>query len=160
MPSPRSTSRVKRSAAGVMLTAWLLTLGTAQVLAVEPINTTIFGKVAIKGYDPVAYFSEARPVKGSKQHSTEWMDATWRFISAENLQAFTAEPQRYAPQYGGYCAWAVSQGDTADIDPEAWRIVEGKLYLNYNKEIQARWEADIEGHIEAADEQWPRLLER
>ncbi|MEL6978351.1 MAG: YHS domain-containing (seleno)protein [Pseudomonadota bacterium] len=114
--------------------------------------------VAIRGADPVAYFKEGRPVDGSSDHELEWNGATWRFASAENKAAFEADPTAYAPQYGGYCAWAVSQGYTASITPEAWRIVDGKLYLNYSKGVQARWEQDIPGHISKADANWPGVL--
>ena len=111
----------------------------------------------IEGFDPVAYFSEGRPVEGSKKFGTRWMGANWRFASAENRDRFVAEPERFAPQYGGYCAYAVSQGGTAGIDPEAWSIVDGKLYLNLNLDIQARWDADRDRYIGLADENWPGL---
>lgn len=136
----------------------LLTFGLAGTLhAVEPVNTTFFGNLAIKGYDPVAYFTKGKPVKGSKEHTWEYRDASWRFSSEKHRDLFAENPETYAPQYGGYCAWAVSQGDTADIDPEAWSIVDGKLYLNYNQKIQQRWEQDIPGFIEKADRNWPDL---
>jgi YHS domain-containing protein len=124
--------------------------------AEDPIYTNWRG-LAVSGYDPVAYFSEGRPVPGSSEHSLEWMDATWRFASAENLARFRADPAKYAPQYGGYCAWAVAQGYTASADPEAWRIVEGRLYLNYDRDVQQKWEADIPGFIARADRSWPAL---
>lgn len=126
--------------------------------AVEPVNKSFFGGVAIDGYDPVAYFTDGEPVEGKKGFSHAWNGATWRFASAEHRDLFAAEPERYAPQYGGYCAWAVARGKTAGIDPEAWKIVDGKLYLNYSKKIQRRWEQDIAGNIMAADESWPELL--
>lgn len=131
----------------------------ATVEAADPVNTTLFGNVATKGYDPVAYFTDGRPVKGSKDHELEWNGATWRFASADHLAAFEAAPERYAAQYGGYCAWAVSQGYTANIDPEAWRIVDDRLYLNSSKEVQRTWESDIPGHIAAADANWPGVLD-
>ena len=140
----------------------LLAVGTMfslTALAEKPVNTTLFG-VAIKGYDPVAYFTDQKPVKGEKAFKFEWMDAEWRFASQENLDKFKADPEKYAPQYGGYCAWAVSQGSTAGIDPDAWKIVEGKLYLNYNKKIQKKWETDIPGHIKLADENWPKIIDK
>ena len=97
-------------------------------------------------------------VEGSDAVETSWHGATWRFASAAHRDLFVAAPERYAPQYGGYCAWAVSQGYTADGDPESWKIVDGKLYLNYNREIQQRWEADIPGLVTKADANWPKLL--
>lgn len=127
--------------------------------AEKPVNATLFG-VAIKGYDPVAYFADAKPVAGKSEFAHEWMGATWRFANAANRDAFKAAPEKYAPQYGGYCAWAVSRGDTAGIDPAAWKIVNGKLYLNYNLEIQKKWETDIPGHIAKADTNWPKLLKK
>ena len=114
--------------------------------------------VAIQGYDPVAYFSESKPVKGSNEFSYEWQGATWHFSNAENRDLFAAEPDKYAPQYGGYCAWAVKEGTTAPIDPQAWKIVDGKLYLNLNPNIQKRWEEDIPGNIAKADQNWPEVL--
>ena len=126
--------------------------------ALSPINATLFGSKAIKGYDAVAYFTEGKPVKGAKQFTYEWKGATWFFANAENLAAFMDNPEHFAPQYGGYCAWAVSQGNTADIDPEAWKIVDGKLYLNYDADIQAKWSGDIPGNIRKADENWPKIL--
>lgn len=115
---------------------------------------------AIRGHDPVAYFDQKGPVKGSKQFSHAWRGATWYFASAENRDKFAAEPERYAPRYGGYCAYAVSQGYTADIDPAAWSIVDGKLYLNYSLRIRERWNKDIPGHIRKADTNWPSVLQR
>ncbi|MEM8641969.1 MAG: YHS domain-containing (seleno)protein [Cyanobacteria bacterium P01_G01_bin.54] len=113
---------------------------------------------AIRGTDPVAYFTEEAAVAGSDEFTHTWDDATWRFANAENRDRFAADPEKYAPQYGGFCAWAVSQGNTAPIDPEAWKIVEGKLYLNYDKRIQKRWEKDIPGNIEKANGNWPGVL--
>jgi YHS domain-containing protein len=127
--------------------------------AEKPINTTLFG-VAIKGYDPVAYFTAAKPTKGSSDHTFEWNGAKWHFASAANKDLFAAAPEKYAPQYGGYCAWAVSNGYTAPIDPDAWRIVEGKLYLNYNAEVRTKWQQDVPGNIQKADKHWPEVLKK
>jgi YHS domain-containing protein len=115
------------------------------------------GGVAIRGYDPVAYFQQSQPVKGSPKFSYLWRGATWQFASAENRDRFRAEPERYAPQYGGYCSYAVSKGHTASIDPEAWKIVEGKLYLNYGKDVQKKWGEDVPGNVSKADKNWPDL---
>jgi YHS domain-containing protein len=115
---------------------------------------------AIRGHDPVAYFEQKGPVKGSKQFSHSWNGATWHFASAENRDRFAAVPEKYAPRYGGYCAYAVSQGYTADIDPAAWSIVDGRLYLNYSLRIRERWTRDIPGHIRKADANWPAVLQR
>ncbi len=127
--------------------------------AEKPVNATLFG-VAIKGYDPVAYFTEAKPVKGESEFAFEWLGATWRFASAAHRDSFKAAPEKYAPQYGGFCAWAVSQGYTAGIDPAAWKILHGKLYLNYSLEIQKKWEGDVPGNVAKADVNWPKLLKK
>ncbi len=124
-----------------------------------PVYTGLFNNLAVEGHDPVAYFKENRPVKGSKDFTTTHDGAEFRFSSQENLDTFLADPEAYAPQYGGYCAWAVSQGYTAKGDADFWRIVDGKLYLNYNRKVQEDWEADIPGFIAAADENWPTVLQ-
>lgn len=111
----------------------------------------------IDGYDPVAYFTERKPVKGLKGFEYQWMEATWRFASKENLELFKEDPEKYAPQYGGYCAYAVSQGYTAKVDPEAWDIVDGKLYLNYSKSVQKKWRKKRDEYIILADKNWPEL---
>lgn len=114
--------------------------------------------VAIDGTDPVAYFTEGRPVAGSPQYTVDWNGATWRFSTAANRDAFRANPSRYAPQFGGYCAWAVSQGYTASTTPEAWEIVGDRLYLNYSRGIHRRWSRDRAGHIASAQQNWPAVL--
>lgn len=123
-----------------------------------PTYQSLFG-TAIDGTDPISYFDEGRPIEGKSEFSHEWNGATWYFTSAENRDRFIATPQKYAPQYGGYCAWAVSQGYTASTDPEAWKIVDGKLYLNYSKSVQTTWEKDVPGNISSANANWPKVLE-
>ncbi|MEE8555206.1 MAG: YHS domain-containing (seleno)protein [bacterium] len=151
------THPIRALAAGLLpLLALVLFAGTAHAL--DPINKTWFGDLAVKGYDPVAYFNEGKPVEGSEAYEYEWKDATWRFANAENRAEFIDAPEKFAPQYGGYCAYAVSQGVTADIDPEAWKIVNGKLYLNVSQSIQRTWERSIKGYIRKADANWPRIL--
>jgi len=113
--------------------------------------------VAIDGYDPVAYFTDGKPVEGDRSHVAEWNGATWYFSSAANRDMFASNPEKYAPQYGGYCAWAVSQGYTASTDPDAWKIVDGKLYLNYSKSVQSRWDKDIAGNIKKGNVNWPDI---
>ena len=138
------------------LTVLLLSLATTAVAGkVDPVYQ--HGGLAIRGYDAVAYYQQSAPVKGSSQFSYQWRGATWLFASAENRDRFQADPERYAPQYGGYCAYAVSKGRTASIDPEAWKIVDGKLYLNYSKGVQKKWEQDVPGNIVKADKYWPDL---
>lgn len=113
---------------------------------------------AIRGTDPVAYFVEGKVVPGTSEYESEWNGATWRFANAENLALFVEDPEAYAPQYGGYCAQALSEGNVVSTDPEAWKIVDGKLYLNYSPEVQEQWVQDIEGNIELADDMWPDVL--
>ncbi len=111
--------------------------------------------VAIKGYDPVAYFTEGSPVRGEAVHSHVWNDATWLFATAANRDAFAAAPEKFAPQYGGYCSYAMSRNYVADITPTAWKIVDGKLYLNNSRPVHVWWQADIGGNIAKADTHWP-----
>jgi YHS domain-containing protein len=125
-----------------------------------PVHTGLLSRVAVGGYDPVAYFTQNRPVRGSAEHRITHQGYEYRFASAANAAAFRANPARYLPQYGGYCAWAVSQGYTAPGNPQNWRIVDGRLYLNYNDEIQQRWERDIPGFIRSANGNWPAVLSR
>ncbi len=126
--------------------------------AVDPVFNTD-GK-AIRGYDPVAYFTQEKAVAGSPSHSFDYQGATWQFSSSENKEMFAANPEKYAPAYGGYCAWAVANNYTATIDPKAWSIRDGKLYLNYSKVVRARWALDKNGNIEAADQNWPGLRDK
>jgi hypothetical protein len=123
-----------------------------------PIYTPPFSKVALEGNDPVAYFAEGAPRKGEARFAITHKGAEFRFASAANLARFRAAPDAYLPQYGGYCAWAVSRNYTAKGDPQAWKIVGGKLYLNYDANIQKRWAADIPGNIAKADGNWPQVL--
>lgn len=139
------------------LAALVMWGATVPAYASDKVNKSFWSGVAIEGYDPVAYFVEGKPREGKKEHSTEWKGATWRFSSAENLAAFQAEPKKYAPKYGGYCAWAVCQGTTAGIDPAAWKIVDGRLYLNYNASIQEKWEKVQPDCIATADKNWVGL---
>ena len=118
------------------------------------------GNLALDGYDPVAYVTDGKPVKGLPQLTTTWKGAVWRFASAEHRDVFMKDPERYAPQFGGYCAWAVAHGYTADGDPEAWKIVDGRLYLNYSKRVQRRWEQDIPGYIAKGQANWPGVLNK
>ncbi len=129
--------------------------GPAQ--AASMINKFGLGGVAISGYDPVGYFTMGRAVKGSKQFTYDWLGATWRFANAEHRDMFATDPAKYAPQYGGYCSAGVADGNLSPIDPKAWRIVDGKLYLIYSKALLARWEQDLPTEIARADVNWPRM---
>ena len=132
-------------------------LHAAPASAGSVINSSLPGGVAIDGYDPVAYFIAGKPVEGSRDFEYQWMGATWRFASAADRDQFAADPQKFAPQYGGYCAYAVSQGATANIDPQAWHIEDGKLYLNLSKKVQSIWLKDVPGYIGKADANWPKI---
>jgi len=124
------------------------------------VNKGYFGNVAIKGYDPVAYFTEQRAVKGSENISHSWLGTEWQFTNETHKDLFTANPVKYAPQYGGHCSDGVSYGSTTtNIDPEAWRIIEGKLYLNYDQGAAIEIE-EIEGQVERAEENWPEIRSR
>lgn len=122
------------------------------------IYTGLFSNTAVGGYDTVAYHTVGEPVRGSRDFETEWNGASWRFSSQDNLDLFLADPEGYAPQFGGYCAWAMAQGYTAKGDPNIWSIVEGKLYLNFDRTVQMRWQQDIPGHIERANANYPAVL--
>ncbi|MEL7538934.1 MAG: YHS domain-containing (seleno)protein [Pseudomonadota bacterium] len=153
-----SFTRRARASFGVLLSLLLLLPATEALADKDPIYTGVFSSTALKGYDTVAYFTEGKPVKGNSQFKTEWNGAEWLFSSQANLDMFKADPEAYAPQYGGYCAWAVSQGNTASADPKIWAVVDGKLYVNYNKKIGRRWEADRDNFITLADSNWPSVL--
>lgn len=126
--------------------------------AVLPVEQSHEGGVAVAGHDPVAYFTEQRPVPGLKSFALRHNGAEWRFASEANRDAFKRDPDRYAPQFGGYCSWAVSQGYTAPIDPRAWRIEGGKLYLNYDLSVQRDWEKDMQANIAKGMRNWPQIL--
>lgn len=151
----------------LILTSILLVFAmTVTATAAEPINTLeksgLFGfkpnGIAIRGYDTVSYFTNGKPQKGSNQFTTEWMGATWRFASQEHLDLFEGDPEKYAPQYGGYCAYGIAVDSLVKIEPELWMIVDDKLYLNYNNKFNNRWKTDIAGYIKTADEKFEALL--
>jgi YHS domain-containing protein len=159
------TKRASQTVVGLVallgLTMTGMVAAPAQAFADKaPIYQNFGSNVAVDGYDPVAYFTAGAPTRGDARFTTTWRGATWRFASAANRDAFVANPARYAPQYGGYCAWAVAQGYTAKGDPRYWRIVGGKLYLNYNAEIQGRWNANINGFIAQGNANWPTVLSK
>jgi hypothetical protein len=123
----------------------------------SPVNVSR-GDVALQGFDPVAYWTSGQPTPGSPSFEHRWNNAVWRFATTENREQFAKDPARYAPEFGGYCAYAVSRGYTADIDPNAWRIVDGRLYLNYSKRVQKRWEEDVPGNIAKGRQNWAGVL--
>ena len=115
---------------------------------------------AIDGYDAVAYFTVGKPVLGDKAYTTEWKGATWLFASAEHRDLFVAMPEKYAPQYGGYCAYAAAHNGVALGHGEQWKVVDDKLYLNNNWFAQKLWKTDIPGNIGEADKNWPKVQEK
>lgn len=133
-----------------------LAFGTQSAFAAQPM--VFQNPYAINGYDPVAYFTMSKPVKGSADHAVEWNGAEWHFSSAENAELFAADPEAYAPVFGGYCAYAASLGYTAPTQPDAWTVYEGKLYLNANLRARELWLMDIPGNIAKAQNNWPGIL--
>jgi YHS domain-containing protein len=113
--------------------------------------------IAIKGYDTVAYFTDGKALQGSGSFTVQWHGMTWRFSSKEHRDLFAGSPEKYAPQYDGYCAWAMTESRLAITDPEVWKIVDGKLYLNCSQAAYEKWSRDIPGHIKKADEIWPKM---
>jgi YHS domain-containing protein len=154
----RSLARACRVAlvAAAVAFAWSAPAGAGTA-----VNTGYFGGVAIEGYDPVAYFTDGQATKGSEQFAYDWLGATWHFANAEHRELFRTEPVRYAPQYGGHCALGTAFGEsTANIDPEVWSIVKGKLYLQYSKGGREEWEHNKANLIAAADQKWPEIRAR
>lgn len=146
------------------LRAALLALGLA--LGILPASVQVVSAAsevnivegfAVHGYDVVAYFKVGRPVSGVNEFTAEHEGATYRFASAVNRDAFVADPARYAPQYGGYCAFGTAMGRKFDGDPTAWAIVDDKLYLNLNSDVQARWKENVPGYIKGAENNWPLI---
>ena len=126
--------------------------------AKDPIYTGYFSSKAVSGYDTVAYFTQSKAVKGLKKFNYEYQGEDWYFSNNQHLALFKQDPEKYAPQYGGYCAFAGAKNDTASSDPEQWTIENGKLYLNYNADIKQQWLADKANFIIKADQNWPHVL--
>ncbi|WP_028475686.1 YHS domain-containing (seleno)protein [Nevskia ramosa] len=157
---------IKRFAGTLLLS--LAAVGPA--LAAPAINT--FGEgggyfsdpkrtdTAIRGYDPVAYFTDGKPVKGSDKFVHEWMGAKWQFASQDHLDKFKAEPAKYAPQYGGYCAYGIAEGHVVKIEPDQWSIVNDKLYLNYDADVSKKWKQDKAGYIKKADASFDSVIKK
>ncbi len=148
------------SLGALVMAAFVVATSLTATAGSEPsaINTLGTDGVAIKGYDPVAYFTEGAPHKGSAEFAAEHNGVKWYFASAENKTLFEADPDKYTPAYGGYCAFGVSQGYLVKIEPDAWSIRDGKLYLNYDKSVQTKWAKKPAKYIQQADEQWPGLV--
>ena len=145
----------------ILLTGLLFVMAISASAQKSEIFKTSDG--AIRGYDPVAYFNEGKPEKGNRAFQYKWNDADWYFVSKANLDAFKGSPEKYAPQYGGYCAFGAADGEghKATTDPEqAWTILNGKLYLNYNKNIKKEWIKDQAAFIEKANKNWPKIKDK
>jgi YHS domain-containing protein len=142
------------------LIAALAVAPVALALPARAETSPVFQKdgLALGGTDPVSYFTQGQPVSGRAEHQLDWNGATWRFASAENKAAFEADPDRYAPQFGGYCAFGAASGYAAPTVPEAWTIENGKLYLNYSKGVRRRWLKDVPGYISKAEANWPGIV--
>jgi YHS domain-containing protein len=143
--------------------AWLASPAHAAEPPVNTLKNSLFGgrtDTAINGYDTVAYFTDRKPVKGSDAFVHAWMGAKWKFASQAHLDLFKAEPEKYAPQYGGYCAYGVAQDHLVKVEPDQFTIRDGKLYLNYDADIQAKWLKDPAGYIKAADAKFGPLLKK
>jgi YHS domain-containing protein len=138
------------------LTAALLA-ASASTFAADIDVSADANDLAIQGYDPVAYFTAAAPTKGSQQYTATYKNAIYQFSSAQNRDLFQANPSKYAPQYGGFCAFGVTKGRKFDTDPTAWRVVDGKLYLNLNHDVQRDWVKDIPGYITTGNETWKTI---
>ena len=136
-------------------TAMLLAGLVSAAFAADEVFTTQDG--AIRGYDPVAYHEDGKAVKGDKAITLTWNGAEWHFATTEHRDAFKAEPERYAPRYGGYCAYGTANGYKVSTDPHAFAIVDGTLYLNYNAAVQTTWNGDRTTYIGTADRNWQKL---
>jgi len=143
---------------GLMFFAAILSF-SSQGFAESEIYTSFFSSSALGGYDTVAYFEKNKPVKGLDEYHLKYKGVNWYFSSQKNLEMFRANPEKYAPQYGGYCAWAVAEGDTAKGDPLHWTIHQGKLYLNYDETIKNKWLKYVDDFITRGDANWPKVIE-
>ncbi|MBW8727488.1 MAG: YHS domain protein [Inquilinus limosus] len=151
----------RRTLLALAALACIIPLAAQAQDAQHPVNTlgAPADNVAIRGYDPVAYFREGKPHLGSPEFATQHDGATWWFASAEDKALFEADPEKYMPAFGGFCAYGTSRGYLVKIEPEAWSIVDGRLYLNYDLGVRDTWAKDPKGYIAKAQANWPRLGE-
>ena len=153
----RNVIPARRLAIGATFTIVLM-VGSGAAFGDDSVNTGYFGGVAIMGYDPVAYFTEGRAMKGAEEFSYNWLGTPWQFASNQHRDLFVGDPTKYAPQYGGYCVGEVAdKGATINIDPEAWAIIDGKLYLSYSKEFMAKFKANPSDILAKAEANWPAV---
>lgn len=158
MKKPNGTKRILKSIFNAVFVISLLIMSHAQ--AAKPIYSGGKERAAIRGYDPVAYFTANKAMKGSNEFQFKFKGAKWLFASQVNLDKFKANPDKYTPQYGGYCAYAVSNGSVASIKPEFFTIHNEKLYLNYSKSVYRKWVKKKDDYIEQANKEWPTLLSK
>ena len=149
-------SHLKSTSQKITLTAALLG-ASFSIMAADLDMSVDSNDLAIKGYDPVAYFDNKGPVKGTSEFTATYKNAIYQFVSSENRDQFRADPQAYAPQYGGYCAFGVAMGKKFETDPQAWKIEDGKLYLNLDKSVQKRWLENTQEFIQDADNNWTMI---
>lgn len=142
-----------------LIATLILLLASTSVFASDPVETGTFNNKAIYGYDPIAYWTVNKAVKGKEDHVVTWRGAQWYFSSAENKATFESDPEKYAPQYGGYCAFGMANDKFVGIDEDAFKIYKGKLYLNYSKSVAKRWNEDIDYFIEEADKIYPQKVD-
>lgn len=135
-------------------------LASSIAYAAKPVYSGGRERAAIRGYDPVAYFTQGQPVIGLKEFTLQHKGAKWMFSSQANLEAFKSNPEKYEPQYGGYCAYAVANGSTASSKPEYFTVHQGKLYLNYSKSVYKKWGKDKDGYIDSANKEWTELVNK
>ncbi|KQC00723.1 YHS domain-containing (seleno)protein [Pedobacter sp. Hv1] len=144
----------------ILITVAIVTFFTISNVNAQKSQIFAPGGKAIKGYDPVAFFKDSKPVKGEDSLSFNWKDTKWLFANRANLESFKADPTRFEPQYGGYCAYGTSNGYKAPTQTDTWTIVEGKLYFNYNTKVKEMWTKDQQALIKKADEQWPKIIDK
>ncbi|MGR3273891.1 YHS domain-containing (seleno)protein [Acaryochloris marina NIES-2412] len=145
--------------ASLIMSDWMVSADAQPTADIASTSTIIFAEdgIAIRGTDAVAYFTEGKPIPGRQEFAYEWQGVTWLFSSAEHRDLFASNPRAYAPQYGGFCAYGMSYGALVSIMPEAWSIMDGKLYLNYSIALQKKWKEDTARYIDQANLNWLAL---
>jgi YHS domain-containing protein len=151
---------MKRSVMKKLFYVFVLLAGLSTLVAAKDLQNLGRDGVAIQGYDPVAFFTDHKPVKGSSQFQSDYQGAKYYFASAEHKAAFDKEPAKYEPQFGGYCAYGASRGKTVPIKIETWEIVNGRLLLQYDLNVKSKFDKDPQGTLRKADENWPGLVEQ
>lgn len=146
-----------QQAADCLLVSFSFVLILATIFGGTAMGAEPMDALAIKGYDTVAYFKDSKALEGNESFTFQWHGMTWYFATMEHRNLFAASPESYAPQYDGYCAWAMTESRKAITDPEVWKIVDGKLYLNCSREAYEKWSRDIPGNIKKADANWLKI---